>query len=365
MPQPRTRPQPPARAGGDRARSGGRRGRTPTVRLLPGCPADQQVVVVDGGRVRLAFLPGVGGRLLGASVDGRELLWHNPRLFADDLTPLTSRADWPVPDGTLATWVNPGGSKVWPAPEGPGPGEWPGPPEAVLESGPWDLRRAVGAGADGAPTAVVTLTSAADPRTGLRVTRTFRLAAGALAFTEDVCLANVSDAPVTWSAWEVCQVATDPWRRGAVEGVVEVGQASPGRPVPRGPWVGALEAAPLAGGALAVPVGPVIGKAGFPGADGSVAYRGPDGAALRLATAVAPGAAYPNGSPVDVWFQVPSSLPLGPEFRSLHPRDRYVELEVLSPLVTIAPGGTARWGVAWGLTAATAGGAPRPRKDVT
>ena len=45
---------------------------------------------------------------------------------------------------TLVNWKNYGGAKTWPAPQGwDGAGQWPGPPDPVLDSGRYDfIRRA-------------------------------------------------------------------------------------------------------------------------------------------------------------------------------------------------------------------------------
>ncbi len=335
-----------------------------SVELLPGCPDDLQVHLVDNGSVRLALLPSVGGRLLGAALDGHELLWHNPRLFDHDLVP-RPRREWPVSDGTLATWSNPGGSKVWPAPEGTGPGEWPGPPEPVLESGPWALSgphastgSATSAAPDAPPATEVSMTSPPDPWTGLQVTRTLRLGDTGTTFAEEVVFANVVDRPVRWAVWQVCQVGVPGTGTSAGLGRVEVRVAPGGdhdRPQVRGPRVGSPTVVDPGDGVVRIPVTDFIGKLGFPGAVGDVCYRSAQGTVLRLvatsATGAGRGAEYPYGSRVDLWFQRPSEAGLGADFRFLHPRDRYVELETFSPLVTIAPGASARCSFVWSLAA--------------
>ena len=50
----------------------------PTLVALDRGPDELAVHVVDNGDLRLAFLPGVGGRLISVRCGGAELLWRNP-----------------------------------------------------------------------------------------------------------------------------------------------------------------------------------------------------------------------------------------------------------------------------------------------
>ncbi len=121
---------------------------------------------LDNGIVRLGFVPESGGRLLSVRVGPVELLWRNPLLLDDDLTPVGGHVLAPN-DGRMGDWVNYGGDKTWPAPQGwDGPHQWAGPPDPVLDSGPYTVD---------ATQDSVTLTSGDDPRTGLRLTRRFSL----------------------------------------------------------------------------------------------------------------------------------------------------------------------------------------------
>lgn len=323
---------------------------------------DLSTLRLDNGELSLVLLPGVGGRLMslrarprGEPVGaGAELLWRNPDYLDADLRPVRPRSTWAPLDGGMGSWANLGGSKTWPAPQGwSGPDEWPGPPDAVLDAGLWSVRTEVVGDAVG-----VTLTSPDDARTGLRVERTFWLPASGTRLHQRTTFTNVSGVPVRWAPWEVCQVDTatgagEPLGRARVE--VDVEQTadrggSPAPPLEIVQLVGRVEAQGPVDGAWHLPVADVVGKLGFTDASGRLAYRRPDGAALELSFAPVVGAPYPDGGArAELWFQCPLPGPLdGPG--SLHPTAYLVELEVLSPLVDIAPGGSVTQELVWDAT---------------
>jgi hypothetical protein len=280
----------------------------------------------------------VGGRLIGAAISGKELLWRNPEFF-DDLLPVKPRHTWQPLDATMGSWSNLGGAKTWPAPQGwSGPDQWPGPPDPVIDSGDWELA------------GEVVMVSPPDPYTGLQVTRSFTIT-GDTSFTQETKFANVSSRPVRWSIWEVIQLdtepATDRWAGG--QGLVEIAAGNE-HPVVLADAHGTL-AMERRNGWVRIPIQPVVAKRGFPDATGEVAFRGPNGAVLRWRFDVFPHATYPDGgSRVEVWMQTPLRNPLA-EFGDLHPDANYTEVEILSPLTTLLPGDTCTQRISWELTA--------------
>ncbi len=133
-----------------------------------------EVVWLDNGVLRLGIVPALGGRLLALVHEGEELLWRNPALLDDRLHPAGGHRPART-SGPMANWRNYGGDKTWPAPQGwSSDAEWAGPPDPVRDSGPYGADVRTGPGF-----AAVTLTSEHDPRTGLRLRREIRLAAGA------------------------------------------------------------------------------------------------------------------------------------------------------------------------------------------
>ena len=310
-----------------------------------------QLIGVTSAEFSLVFAPDLGGRLLSARCGGTELLWHNGHLLDEDLAPRAPPDRWPDGRGGMGSWANVGGSKTWPAPQGwSGPGEWAGPPDPVLDAGAYQVQDS--AIADGG--VLLTLTSAADARSGLRVERRFTVPGAGRTFSQRNTFTNIADRPVRWSIWEVCQVGTtDPGtEQGAGGGVtVPVGDPVPGGStavLDMGCWFGTARVEQQEG-AVHLPVQPTVAKWGFPTATGSVSYRGADGSGLELSTRPDPAAAYPDGgSRVEVWMQCPTPETLT-ALGGLHPDAHLVELEVLGPWTALAPGESTSLELTWTL----------------
>ncbi|MFV0430093.1 MAG: hypothetical protein ACK5KO_11810 [Arachnia sp.] len=299
------------------------------------------LLVHDNRRLRLTFWPGCGGRLIGIEIDGVQLLWRNPDYISAEGTLVAPKATWRPLDGTMGSWANVGGSKTWPAPQGwDGPGQWPGPPDGVLDSGEWELDQAA---ADGITT--LTLISPPDPRSGLQITRVFRIPDGGTGFAQDISFVNVGHAPVRWSIWEVCQADTE--TGGDV--VVTVADSQP--PTVMLDVVGQMPTGWPEPGARRVPIIDVVGKLGFSNASGSVCLTRRDGAQITIRFEPVEGAEYPDGGArVELWNQYPIPAPLE-EYGGLHPSARLIELEVLGPLVTLQPGQRTCLHLDWAITA--------------
>lgn len=278
---------------------------------------------LGNGLLRLGFVPGLGGRLLSVRLGDTELLWHNASLLDSALNPVGGHVFRPN-SGRMGDWVNYGGDKTWPAPQGwDRDGQWPGPPDPVLDSGPYTV--------DSLAANTVTLTSAADPRTGLRIARRCSLPPGRAGYRLRLTATNVSDRTVRWSLWNVTQFPGGGdvlvgLRAGRTPAVVEL-VAGTGNP----------RYEPIADGRVRVPNQDVVGKLGFPGATGWVAYAAA-GYTATLSFAVDETGEYPDlGSPLEVWLEHPLPAPLA-ALGGLDPPARIVECEVLGPLTELAPG---------------------------
>lgn len=297
---------------------------------------DLALFEVDNGPLRAVFLPSVGGRLLSLRAGGHELLWVSPRIFDASLRVLKPRAAWPVVDGTFPSWTNVGGSKTWPAPQGwDGNNQWPGPPDAVLDSGQWSLTTTQ------LPDALtVTMVSPHDPWTGLCITREFTFPAGSASFRESIRFLNSSQRDVEWSLWEVAQTDT------SAGGAVDVAVSTDAAPIDLGRYSGSTDVT-VADGVARLPVEPGVAKFGFPTATGRVAWTGPDGESLQLTVEVGEAARYPDGgSRVELWTQSPLPQPLD-TLDGFHPDAWLVELEVLSPLYKLGPSESADFAITW------------------
>lgn len=296
-----------------------------------------ELVVLDNGVVRLIVAPELGGRVLSVRHRGREHLYRNPRLLCDDLQPVEGVALGPV-DGPMSAWNNVGGDKTWPAPQGwDGPDQWAGPPDPVLDSGTYTAE-AVSA-PDGS--AVLTLTSGDDPRSGLRLRRRLTLEPDTAGYRLALEAVNVSDTARRWALWNVTQIDGAPATGDGVGGVY-VGVRGPGpHTVPLVAGNGNPRVLEHTPSALRVPPQDVVGKVGFPTASGWLANVGAAGT-LTQRFDVREGGEYPDsGSRAEVWLEVPVERSLE-HLGGLFPVDRVTEVEALGPLTELAPGrGTA------------------------
>ena len=110
-------------------------------------------------------VPAIGGRVIQFQLGSKEFLWVNPKL-AGQLPP-ASGLD---PDGG---WLNYGGDKLWPAPQGwDNDEQWPGPPDAVLDGQPYECEKIDAAAGE----VGVRLTSGRDQRSGIQFSRIIRIA---------------------------------------------------------------------------------------------------------------------------------------------------------------------------------------------
>lgn len=299
---------------------------------------DLEVIQVSNQRLELCFIPDVGGRLISLRFDGTELLWRNPHYFDDDLAPVRARSEWPCLDGTMASWANVGGSKTWPAPQGwSGPGEWAGPPDEVLDAGRFQAEVSL----DRTGAARVIMTSPYDPATGLCIYRRFVLEADSSKFTETARFVNLSRESITWSIWEVAQVDTS-----QPGGRIVVDVTSDSAPVVLLTLDSSISSR-FRRGQVHVPTQAAIGKLGFTDATGRIAYVRPDGIELELVVELQAGIYPDGGCPVELWMQHPVPEPL-PDLGGLRPDADLIELEVLSPLVTLAPNEQTEMTITWG-----------------
>jgi hypothetical protein len=294
----------------------------PAVRIERDSSGPIEVVWLDNAKLRLGLVPALGGRLLSVRFAATELFWRNDSLLDDRLLPVSGHVPTPTA-GPMGDWVNYGGDKTWVAPQGwDGPAQWAGPPDPVLDSGQYTVDVEAGS---------VTLTSGADPRTGLRLTRTVTLLPGSASYRLTLTATNVSTRPVRWALWNVTQLPGG----GAVEAGIEADHEAPVVGLVEGTGVPAYRF--TAPDRVVVPSQDIVGKLGFPGSAGWVAYAGNE-ATMTQSFAVQAGAEYPDrGSPLEVWLEHPLPQPLA-ELGGLDPPARIVECEVLGPVTDLAPG---------------------------
>jgi hypothetical protein len=146
---------------------------------------------LSNGIVTLQVAPSLGGRLIQYSLGPHNFLWANPAL-AGQRPPSSGLA----PDGSFLNW---GGDKLWPAPQGwENPEQWPGPPDAVLDGSPYDATRL--------PGPALQLTSQKDARSGIQFSRVVKLEDGSSILHVHATMKNVDTKPRSWGIWTNTQL---------------------------------------------------------------------------------------------------------------------------------------------------------------
>ena len=305
-------------------------------------PAGTDVVWLSSARLRAGIVPGLGGRMLSLSLDGRELLWRDRSMTDDRLQPLVAPRV-PTSGASYDEWQNWGGDKTWPAPQGSGPTQWPGPPDAILDGGAYVVEHVAERS--------ITMRSSFDEKSGLRISRSILLSESAdpePGYVQVVStLTNESARTIRWAAWEVAQFpfTTDDMNSADAGIYVEVNGESEVRSLFNP--VGTIAVERQSASVLRALFCNAVGKLGFPHTTGRVALVHADGSTVRLEfRIVAEASQYPDGSPFQLWMQTPVSSTL-PGLEGLRPTEPLVELEPTSPSTVLAPGKSVSLTVTW------------------
>jgi hypothetical protein len=165
----------------------------------PACAADLakseyqgwETYRLSNGIVTLEVAPQIGGRLIQYSLGAHHYLWVNPALAGKN--PPSSGLG---PNGSFLNW---GGDKLWPAPQGwNGPDQWPGPPDAVLDGSPYRAERRSGS--------ALRLTSQKDSRSGIQFSRVVNLEDGSSILHVHATMENIDTKARSWGIWTVTQL---------------------------------------------------------------------------------------------------------------------------------------------------------------
>jgi hypothetical protein len=144
--------------------------------------------------VRLTIVPQLGGRLMQVTFGDHDFLFVNDQLKGQYFPPETSLAQ--------RKWFNYGGDKIWPMPEGEEDEQhWASAVGAVLDSGQFTLDVLSRQGA----TCTVRLTGPPDPQVGLQYIREITLTADSPEIRFRATMKNSTGYPVRWSEQSVSQ----------------------------------------------------------------------------------------------------------------------------------------------------------------
>lgn len=300
--------------------------------------------------VTLWAVPDIGGRIMSLQLGDYEFVWTNQPLHGKLFTPEEHRGD-----GSIAAWINYGGDKTWPSPQGwDNDRQWPGPPDPVLDSGRYTLADL----SDGEHGSTARMVSPPDPVTGLQITRQVTLDPHSARVTLDLTFTNTADRHTRWGIWDVFQHRAGKRLPGGVETHQEACAVTvPVNPDSRHPrGYNVMFADPdnpqwsVEDGLFVGRFRYRVGKVGLDSMAGWIAFsNSAEGAAFAAQFAPQPGVEYPDdGATVECWTEGRGQVPglnLPPDGSGLY----LMETEVLSPLYDFAPGQshslTIRWGV--------------------
>ncbi|MCP4614118.1 MAG: DUF4380 domain-containing protein [Planctomycetes bacterium] len=148
-------------------------------------------ICMSNGIIQLNVVPAIGGRVVQYALGDKEFFWVNPDLEGELPTETGLTED--------SGWVNYGGDKLWPAPQGwDNDQQWPGPPDAVLDGQAYELEQLTN-GEDGS--VALRLTSGKDMRSGISFSRVIRLYPNSTRVSIDATMTNVDNKSRRWGIW--------------------------------------------------------------------------------------------------------------------------------------------------------------------
>ncbi|MGH9455867.1 MAG: DUF4380 domain-containing protein, partial [Terriglobia bacterium] len=294
------------------------------------------VIRLSNGMVDVLVAPEIGGRILQLRLGGQEYLYVNHRH--------AGRVYTPQENSPAAGWKNYGGSKVWPAPQGwLSDSEWPGPPDPILDGGKysWEILE------QEAGEAALALTSAPDEYTGITLRREIRLFPGATTIPIHHSMRNSSSRPVRWAIWQVTQQRAGPsfaafapakeFRQVLGDNKFEMAQSNHHPGLFKLPYVDR------------------VAKFAVKAEEGWIcSLDSSRGIALAETFQLFPNAHYVDNAPVAFWVNGAGSYSIHSDRIYAHDDpngcDAYVETEVFSPIVDLAPGAEYSFDILWRCT---------------
>jgi hypothetical protein len=148
---------------------------------------------LSNGWVKLILVPQLGGRLMQVTFGDHDYLWVNDQLKGQVHSPAVSAAQ--------RKWFNYGGDKLWPMPEGSdNEQQWASAVGSVLDGGAYSFE-VISQGA----TCAVRMVSPPDPQVGLEYTREIAIDRDTPAIRFAAIMKNVAGYPLRWSEQSVSQ----------------------------------------------------------------------------------------------------------------------------------------------------------------
>jgi hypothetical protein len=158
--------------------------------ITPGQYLGWQAQRVSNRWVTLTFVPQLGGRLMQVEFNGHPYLFTNPRF----------RGKYISPGEAKGSWINYGGDKIWPMPEGSEDENHWAIQSTAIDDLPYHFETL---SAD--KECAVRLTGQADTITGMRIIRTVTLGSDTPEIHFHAVMENTTGHPITWSIQSVSQ----------------------------------------------------------------------------------------------------------------------------------------------------------------
>ncbi len=304
-------------------------------------------VRLSNQNTQVYLAPELGGRIIQYVVDGHSFLWVNESL-AGQVVPLEKNLN-------METWTNYGGDKIWPAPQGwYDKQHWPGPGDEVIDAAfSYEVLKGKGS------TVKVRMTgSEAGGYTGVQFVREFELRDDSTRLDLTTTMNNVSKREVSWGIWSVTQmdwsdkdspkkyneqaklvIPMNPDSIWPERYKVMFGLASSFN------WQPDYET-----GLLTVTFENLVGKLGMDNNAGWLAMVDEkSGYTYVQRFPYFPGETYPDKSSVEVWVAGAGQFIHDKKLRIAadDPKGRLIEMEILGPQKTLAPGESTSISTSW------------------
>ncbi len=147
-------------------------------------------VQIRNGLIDLQIVPEIGGRVLQYKLGDYGFFLVNEDLY--DKKPPASGV------GPEDTWLNYGGDKLWPAPQGwDNDEQWPGPPDPVLDGQPYTMETI--------SPKEIRLTSGKDQRSGIQLSRVVKIFDGTTRVSIHATMKNIDTKTRRWGMWSHTQ----------------------------------------------------------------------------------------------------------------------------------------------------------------
>ncbi|MHC4158281.1 MAG: DUF4380 domain-containing protein [Planctomycetota bacterium] len=292
---------------------------------------------LENDLIKIQVVPKIGGRVIQYKLGDYAFFWVNEDLAGKEIP--QSRL------GPNGEWLNYGGDKVWPAPQGQdNEQQWPGPPDPVLDGGPYTaevIRK-------NDRVKAIRMTSEEDERSGIQFSRKFKIFDDSTRVSIEATMENIDTKPRRWGVWVVTQFDTSN-RHGdghnknywAYCPINPDSMYHKGYNVMFG-LVGHLSYKPeYENGMMRVHYDYRVGKIGMDSSAGWIATMdATDGYVFVHRFTYEPGRAYPDNASVEFWLNGPGEIAAwGREIEKMPDDTAYLmESEVLSPFASLEPG---------------------------